>query len=478
MRAFVPLSTETRHVFASLLIILCLVSLTWLFRLRETISGGNIIVLLLLVFPAILIIRQPYFGVVVTVASLTLMETLPEVPLATSVMAFIGMLTLAGYLVQSRSLPGLLARFKLRRQHALGLVFIMWFFFTAPTESLAGERNWLWTYIQLWILMWLASDLFRDQSCHRVLFFVFGATAALSAFFSMHQAGIGSTLKESARVSGLVGGANAAARYFVVAFVMLNFLREQAESPRVRLFYMVLMGMLIGGVVSTVSRTGLLLLLAAMGLLVFWRGKNTRRRRFGLVLVVFIVATLAVPDTYWAIASSFILQSIERGTDTVGLRYALWQAAIRMWMDHPIAGVGVGEFRVQLSSYGILIPSLTKVDIGAHNMYLAVLAEMGSIGLLIFVGILSASVNQLRALKLREVSAAKVSLASTWFVVLVVLLIGGITKHDQYDKLLWLTLGIAASLQTRGATALSGFLRMSKPVRSRSKGRKLGWTSV
>jgi peptidoglycan/LPS O-acetylase OafA/YrhL len=32
-------------------------------------------------------------------------------------------------------------------------------------------------------------------------------------------------------------------------------------------------------------------------------------------------------------------------------------------------------------------------------------------------------------------------LATTWLIVLVVMVVGGLSKHDQYEKLLWLGMG-------------------------------------
>jgi len=37
-------------------------------------------------------------------------------------------------------------------------------------------------------------------------------------------------------------------------------------------------------------------------------------------------------------------------------------------------------------------------------------------------------------------------IASTWFLVLLVMVLGGLTKHDQYEKFLWVCIGASAGL--------------------------------
>jgi O-antigen ligase len=81
-------------------------------------------------------------------------------------------------------------------------------------------------------------------------------------------------------------------------------------------------------------------------------------------------------------------------------RYALWHAALEIWADHPVTGVGLKDFAEYRDSYASVELSAGS-DVGdrtsgmsrepltsAHNQYLMVLSEQGTIGFLAFGGLL------------------------------------------------------------------------------------------
>ena len=77
-------------------------------------------------------------------------------------------------------------------------------------------------------------------------------------------------------------------------------------------------------------------------------------------------------------------------------RYALWQAAIAIYRDHPVVGVGLKDFAeyrdtyasVQLSAGSDVGDPTSGVSreplLSAHNQYLMVLSEQGTVGILAF----------------------------------------------------------------------------------------------
>jgi O-antigen ligase len=90
-------------------------------------------------------------------------------------------------------------------------------------------------------------------------------------------------------------------------------------------------------------------------------------------------------------------------------RYELWHAALAIWADHPIVGVGLKDFAGYRDSYASVALSAGS-DVGdrssgisrepllsAHNQYLMVLSEQGTVGILAFGGLLvSLGVGSLR----------------------------------------------------------------------------------
>ena len=395
-------------------------------------------------FIALAISRHPYIGLVVTVVSLPVIDILPSIPFASSAISLIGGVTLVSFLLgKSREVN--IATFTKPSGLAWGLLFLGWIMLTNPTAALLpsfGGRNWLFTYIQLLLLAWLVSELMDSPVKHHVLMWSYSIAAVISAIYSIQQGSIGETIYESIRGSGLAEGANSAARYFIVALIFLYHLRSTKINSAQRLLVTAGIGILIFGVLVTVSRTGLILLFAAIGMLSIQRAERSRQGQAGAILALFVMVIWLFADNIFSIARG-IFPAIQAGTDTVGLRYALWQAGARMWQDHVIQGIGIGQYPQQLIYYAIDLLPAYRLRLGAHNMYIEVLAETGSIGLMILSSQLMFTWIQLRtAIKNSEPLVSK--LANTWMMVFIIMLLGGITKADHYDKLVWMVIGVSA----------------------------------
>jgi hypothetical protein len=152
-----------------------------------------------------------------------------------------------------------------------------------------------------------------------------------------------------------------------------------------------------GAWIASAAAVGVLLLIASWRLAV----------AFGSVaaLAVAILVLGAGGDTSPSSNSidQRVTSIVSSGTEpdqSVKDRYALWHAATRIWADHPVAGVGLKDFAQYRDSYASVELSAAS-DVGdaasgvsrepllsAHNQYLMVLSEQGTIGILAFGGLL------------------------------------------------------------------------------------------
>jgi O-antigen ligase len=114
-----------------------------------------------------------------------------------------------------------------------------------------------------------------------------------------------------------------------------------------------------------------------------------------------------------------------------------------MWQDHKISGVGIGMFPIELRNYpNPKYAFLFRKGLVAHNMYISMLAETGIIGFILFIALIFSSlINLWKASRINDAEFKPVY--TTWFIVFIVMLLGGLTKTDQVDKLLWLTMGVS-----------------------------------
>lgn len=79
-------------------------------------------------------------------------------------------------------------------------------------------------------------------------------------------------------------------------------------------------------------------------------------------------------------------------------RRKLWEAAVLMWQDHPVLGVGSDQFRSRYNEY---FPDIRHDDkVRTHNIVLEALANNGLVGLLVMVYLLAmAAWTQLRLVR-------------------------------------------------------------------------------
>src|SRR5262249_11181468 len=71
-------------------------------------------------------------------------------------------------------------------------------------------------------------------------------------------------------------------------------------------------------------------------------------------------------------------------------REAFWSAAVHMWENHPVVGVGVDRFGLEAPNY-VFNSQIILDRPAAHNAYLEVLAETGGLGLLTFLAFLGST---------------------------------------------------------------------------------------
>lgn len=72
-------------------------------------------------------------------------------------------------------------------------------------------------------------------------------------------------------------------------------------------------------------------------------------------------------------------ESYSNSMSSIGTRIALWKASYRIFLDHPIFGIGYGNFRNVIKNY-LDVPVLTTAH--AHNAYIQYLVLHGVIGLI------------------------------------------------------------------------------------------------
>ena len=124
-------------------------------------------------------------------------------------------------------------------------------------------------------------------------------------------------------------------------------------------------------------------------LLAFWLWKPTRPwGKLGLLILV--VAVVSAPFAFSTIFTRF---AVERGDTMLGGREVLWQAAWLLIRDHIWRGVGIGNAPYAVMPILAAFRSVWGLERAAiHNPVLAIWAETGIPGMLLYLGALGSAV--------------------------------------------------------------------------------------
>lgn len=227
------------------------------------------------------------------------------------------------------------------------------------------------------------------------------------------------------------------------------------RSPGLRLSALAAGGFCLLGVCLTVSRGGLLalgaLLIAAIAFSGRWRLKVVLAALLVVASAFLYFTAFAPPEARERISSA--TQGESRVQDG---RTTIWAIGWRMAKANALVGVGSGNFQDSAKEYLLQPGVLTRSDQillatpkVAHNTYLGVFAELGIVGLSLFLTLIVFSVgSSLRAARnFRDRGDEDgEALARCLAIALIGMLTADFFISQELNKQLWLLLGIGPAL--------------------------------
>jgi putative inorganic carbon (hco3(-)) transporter len=182
-------------------------------------------------------------------------------------------------------------------------------------------------------------------------------------------------------VNSMVGGPNELAGLLLALLPFLVALMNCSKNFFVKLLLVGCGGLTLFVLLLTGARISMIALIA-MSVFYILRSK---RKVLSLVVGVVLGCTLwfSLPAQYRQRYLT-VKQYAEGGQldDSNKLRLAIWNAGWRMFLDHPILGVGAGQFP---TAYGTVYSGKSHVAwMQPHNLFLQVTCELGLVGLFIF----------------------------------------------------------------------------------------------
>ena len=277
--------------------------------------------------------------------------------------------------------------------------------------------------------------------------FVAGATIA-AIFAIIYRPDPGQY--DVARATGTIGDPNELAAVLVAGVILsgvLFFLVRR--SPALRLATLGALALCTVGLLSTFSRGGLIALGCAIVASVFVGG----RYRPAILSVMTVVGLLGF-GYFAAIAPQASRDRITKLDGGTG-RTDIWRVGSRMVSAHPVTGVGSGNFQLSSVHYLLKNPGAVRYDYFvdhpkvAHNTYLHVLAELGIVGLGLFLAIVGFAIGCAYKAARTFTNAGDLDmelLARGLMLAMIGLLSADFFISGQYSKQLWLLLGLGPAM--------------------------------
>jgi len=248
---------------------------------------------------------------------------------------------------------------------------------------------WAKKFILYWLMISVIEDLKKLKTAFWMLIWAVGVLAVYGWNLYLSEPDL---LLDAVRIYsvGNYNNPNSLALVLTLCFPLAFALLEVEKSAIKRL---VLVGFMVTVFVTcayTKSRGGTIGLLIAFGLSTILSRRIFQSRAIKLIFVgMGAVGFMTIVLSLILSRGDVTSLTGAGGEASSGDRLMAWFAAIRMFLDHPIFGVGWGKFTEFALDYGM------DKRLLAHNTILSVLAETGIVGAFFFTMTILSVVRQL-----------------------------------------------------------------------------------
>ena len=245
-----------------------------------------------------------------------------------------------------------------------------------------------------------------------------------------------------ARAEGTLLDPNQFAAFLVAAVLLAVGLASEA-SGRAR--HRLALGALLGvvGILMTFSKSGLLSLFGGLAIL---RGRSAgaAARKAGMLRATFVLVSVAtVLAAAWTVAPSVLRERLDPfsapNETSTRLHEQTRLDALSLYGEYPILGVGPGNF-------GPVTGADTLVS-STHSVYTTVLAELGTVGILLFL--LTPALLALRLRRRKRAGTDVAAEASLLVTVYGVLLLNNVLYEVWANEFQWVLVGLVAAATCR-----------------------------
>jgi|GEM_PF-5676239 len=296
---------------------------------------------------------------------------------------------------------------------AILLLFLVFFASTLVADEIGTSLVYLKCYLYMGIFYFVVIHILRERTftvkafkTYAVLAFLIGLYGIwqFSRFFGQAIANVASEVTLGLpRAGGLSSSVNWFGAYLGSAFPLVVGFFLGAKEKRDKAFWLVVVIVILGGLLFTVSRSALFSFGCTIIVLCIYSKVLRREYLKTAAQSLYILAPLGIFLTreiyFFYIGMRNLLQQSLTLYAHLSTELHLWlyKAAIKMFLHNPVLGVGIGNFYNNLREYMEPHPVLNKqcleafsrgVRLAAHSSWLDILSEVGIIGFIAYLLVL------------------------------------------------------------------------------------------
>jgi O-antigen ligase len=392
------------------------------------------------------------FAVSVVRVDLALLLLLGTIPLEAAFAPFASVLSVtkvAGILCFASFVVNcLVTRRKFRVEAMHGYVFVLLgiaLLSSVQAGNVADALTVTARYASFALLFLIVSQLGTEPLVQRRIVWTLSVSGAASSILAVDR------YLDGVYFAGLLYSSPGEYAFVLVGIIPLTIWLAATATWLLRIPALVLAALMTTAVVFTFSR-GALLGLAAAGVY----AAIVHVRRLPVILAILGVGAAVVVGVYKQNPEQFETSFASKGNvaDTnVESRKDTWAAALELTAEHPLLGVGPGNFKDYLPDKADRPAGIGEIS-QVHNSYLDVATEVGLVGAAAFLLYLATAFSRARMATAQGLGAPGLGFAVT--VALVAALVTGFFLSGQYAATFWVLGALAVALCNTPASSRPG----------------------
>ncbi len=225
---------------------------------------------------------------------------------------------------------------------------------------------------------------------------------------------------------------------------------------QVRILILGFLAILTAGVVISYSRSGFIGFIAAIFLFVALFFKGGKKIVAGVITVICLLIAIDLFPSHAKYTMWGRLRTVTRAESAEELdagRAETGKAGIRMMMENPVFGIGLGKFQgayLNMASTSEDVKVVSEHALVAHNLYVQVGSQLGLVGLFFYLMFILSVFRDLRAAKLSATRRKDMFIVTVIVCIqtsVIVFLLCGFMSGILLNKSIWMILPVSAALK-------------------------------